>query len=86
MVTKELIRLDERKVMLEQANFDKMYQWLKIHQNNRTGLVSSFEGDKEIANWSFTYDLALVAQAYTKFSDFDELRKFWIFLHIMLKG
>ena len=75
MVTKELIRLDERKVMLEQANFDKMYQWLKIHQNNRTGLVSSFEGDKEIANWSFTYDLALVAQAYTKFSDFDRAKK-----------
>ncbi|PIQ88033.1 MAG: hypothetical protein COV73_01000, partial [Candidatus Omnitrophica bacterium CG11_big_fil_rev_8_21_14_0_20_43_6] len=73
--TQALIQLDEKKVVLEKANFDKMYQWLKIHQNNRTGLVSSFEGDQEIANWCFTYDLALLVQAYAKFSDFDRAKK-----------
>ena len=72
---KELSQLDQQKVVLEKANFDKMYQWLKIHQNSRTGLVSSFEGDKEIANWSFTYDLALLVQAYTQFSDFDRAKR-----------
>jgi hypothetical protein len=72
---KELSQLDQKKVVLEKANFDKMYQWLKIHQNSRTGLVSSFEGDKEIANWSFTYDLALVVQAYAQFSDFDRAKR-----------
>lgn len=75
VAVKEVIQLDEQKVVLEKANFDKMYQWLKIHQNNRTGLTMSFEGDKDIANWSFTYDLALLAQAYTRFADFDRARK-----------
>ena len=72
---KALSQLDQKKVVLEKANFDKMYQWLKIHQNSRTGLVSSFEGDKEIANWSFTYDLALLIQAYARFSDFDRAKR-----------
>jgi len=71
----ELFQLDQKKVVLEKANFDKMYQWLKIHQNSRTGLVSSFEGDKEIASWSFTYDLALLIQAYVQFSDFDRAKR-----------
>ena len=75
IAAKELIQLDEKKGVLEKENFDKMYEWLKIHQNNRTGLVSSFEGDKEIANWSFTYDLALLVQAYTRFADFDRAKK-----------
>ena len=75
LANQELTQLDEKKVVLERANFDRMYQWLKIHQNNRTGLVASFEGDKEIANWSFTYDLALLVQAYARFSDFDRARK-----------
>ncbi|MDD5465571.1 MAG: hypothetical protein PHP73_04415 [Candidatus Omnitrophica bacterium] len=75
VAVKELSRLDEKKVVLEKANFDKMYQWLKVHQNNRTGLVSSFEGDQDIANWSFTYDLALLIQVYTYFGDFDRAKK-----------
>lgn len=74
-VGKELSQLGQQQIVLQKANFDKMYQWLKIHQNNRTGLVSSFEGDKEIANWSFTYDLALLIQAYTQFSDFDRAKR-----------
>ncbi|MCX5668644.1 MAG: PilZ domain-containing protein [Candidatus Omnitrophica bacterium] len=72
---KELSQLDQKKAVLQKANFDKMYQWLKIHQNSRTGLVASFEGDKEIANWSFTYDLALLIQAYTQFLDFDRAKQ-----------
>jgi len=74
-IAEELLRLDKRKDLLEQANFDNMYKWLKIHQNPRTGLVMSFEGDKEIENWAFTYDQSLVLQAYTYFSDFDRCRK-----------
>ncbi|MEK7308732.1 MAG: PilZ domain-containing protein, partial [Nitrospirota bacterium] len=59
VAAKEVAMLDEKKTVLQKANFDRMYQWLKVHQNNRTGLVSSFEGDQDIANWSFTYDMAL---------------------------
>lgn len=75
IAARELTQLDQKKIVLEKANFDKMYQWLKIHQNSSTGLVASFEGDQEIANWSFTYDLSLLVQAYVRFSDFDRARK-----------
>lgn len=71
----ELLLLDQKKTALEKANLDKMYQWLKIHQNPRTGLVMSFEGDKDIANWAFTYDQALLVQVYTQFSDFARAKK-----------
>ncbi len=75
IAAKELSGLDEIRVKLEKTNFDKMYQWLRAHQNPRTGLVMSFEGDSDIANWAFTYDQALAVIAYTKFSDFQCARK-----------
>lgn len=65
----ELLQLDKKRAALEKANFDKMYHWLVIHQNPRTGLVMSFEGDHEIADWAFIYDQSLVAQSYLLFSD-----------------
>ena len=71
----ELSVLDQKKIALEKANLSKMYQWLKIHQNPHTGLVMSFEGDKDIANWAFVYDQALLIQAYTQFSDFGRAKK-----------
>jgi len=74
-VTEELLRLDKKKATLEKANLDKMYQWLKIHQNPRMGLVMSFEGDSDITNWAFIYDQSLVAQAFTNFSDFERARQ-----------
>lgn len=73
-VTEELLRLDQKKATLEKANLDKMYQWVKIHQNPRTGLVISFEGDSDVANWAFIYDQSLVAQAFINFSDFDRAK------------
>lgn len=74
-VTEEFLRLDEKKTHLEKENLDKMYQWLKVHQNPRTGLVMSFEGDSDVANWAFIYDQALIVQAYTHFGDFERARK-----------
>jgi len=79
VVTEELLRLDEVKSHLEKANIDNMYQWLKAHQNPRTGLVASFEGDSDIANWAFTYDQSLAALAYTNFRDFSPVRKIFDF-------
>lgn len=73
-LTEELLRLDKKKATLEKANLDKMYQWIKIHQNPRTGLVMSFEGDDAISNWAFIYDQSLVAQAFTNFSDFERAK------------
>ena len=74
-VTEEILSLNKRKASLEKANIDKMYQWLKVHQNPRTGLVMSFEGDSDINNWAFVYDQALVLQAYAYFGDFERARK-----------
>jgi len=80
-VTEELLRLDEKKSVLEKANLDKMYHWLVVHQNSRTGLVMSFEGDNEIANWAFIYDQALVLQTYTNFADFERAKKILDFFY-----
>lgn len=74
-VTEELLRLDEKKAYLQKENLDKMYQWLVVHQNPRSGLVMSFEGDSDIANWAFIYDQALIIQAYTHFGDLERARK-----------
>lgn len=75
LVTEDLLLLDKRRAGLEKANVDKLYQWLKVHQNPRTGLIMSFEGDKDIANWAFIYDLSLATQAYIYFDDFERARK-----------
>jgi hypothetical protein len=71
----ELSRLDRRRATLEKANADKMYEWVKVHQNPRTGLVMSFEGDSDIKGWAFIYDQSLAAQVYTYYSDFGASRK-----------
>jgi len=79
IVTEDLLRLDKRKTVLEKANFDSMYQWLRLHQNPRTGLVMSFEGDGDVEDWAFIYDQSLAAQAYTYFSNFEKAKKIFDF-------
>jgi len=74
-----LSKLDKVKTTLEKANFDNMYKWLQVHQNPRTGLVISFEGDKDLGDWAFIYDQSLVAQAYTNFLDFERAQKIFNF-------
>jgi len=71
----ELSRLDKKRVTLEKANTDKMYKWVKVHQNPRTGLVMSFEGDSDIKGWAFIYDQSLASQVYTYYSDFNATQK-----------
>ncbi|MFA5096050.1 MAG: hypothetical protein WC478_01785 [Candidatus Omnitrophota bacterium] len=71
----QLARIDEKKQTLEKANFDRMYDWIKIHQNLRTGLVMSFEGDSDIDGWAFTYDESLAIQAFAYFGDNERARK-----------
>ena len=74
-VSQELVQINEKKATLERANLDKMYKWVQEHQNPRTGLVMSFEGDNDISGWAFVYDQSLVTQAYTYFSDLERARK-----------
>lgn len=74
-----LLVLDEKRSELEKANFEQMYQWLEIHQNPRTGLMMSFEGDSSIANWAFLYDQALVACVLTQHNQFKKTQKLFDF-------
>ena len=53
----------------ESANLRQMYGWLKSHQNLKTGLVASFEGDSAIEDWGFTYDQSLACQTFLLFGD-----------------
>lgn len=84
-VSEGALNLSRRKTMLEKANFEKMYQWLVIHQSPRTGLLMSFEGDNDIAGWGFTYEQSLAAQAYIFFGDFERARKIFDFFHKQAK-
>ncbi|PIP68121.1 MAG: hypothetical protein CO035_07115 [Candidatus Omnitrophica bacterium CG_4_9_14_0_2_um_filter_42_8] len=54
---------------VEEKNISSMYQWLKNHKNRRTGLVMSYEGDKDLEEWAFTYDQSLAAQCFTLMGD-----------------
>ena len=71
----ELSRIKEKKVILEKANFEKMYQWVQLHQNPRTGLIESFEGDGELSGVAFTYDQALAVITFSYFQDSSLARK-----------
>lgn len=84
-ITEDLLLLDKKKTDLEKANFLMMYQWLKVHQNPRTGLILSYEGDQALKNWAFLYDQALAAIAYVNFSDFERARKIFDFFKFKAK-
>jgi len=75
VVSRELVQINEKKATLAKAVLDKMYKWVQLHQNPRTGLVMSFEGDNDIGGWAFSYDQSLAAQAYTYFQDFERAHK-----------
>ncbi|MFH1678689.1 MAG: hypothetical protein ABH914_03620 [Candidatus Omnitrophota bacterium] len=67
--------LEQRKAALQQATFDNMYEWLTRHQNPRSGLILSFEGDQDFANWAFTYDQALVVCLHSFSANFQHAQK-----------
>lgn len=52
-----------------------MVEWIKSHQNLRTGLVASYEGDAALEDWAFTYDQSLACQTYLLFNDTESARR-----------
>lgn len=62
-------RLEQEGQKQSSAVSDQMFQWLKSHQNARTGLVASFEGDPSLEDAGFTYDQSLAAQVFLLFGD-----------------
>ncbi len=65
--------------LLEQKIRGKLYKWLAQHQNNKTGLVASFEGDQDIGDWAFTYDQALAAIVFIKEGNLEDARRIFDF-------
>ncbi|MGA2775575.1 MAG: hypothetical protein ABSE81_05880 [Candidatus Omnitrophota bacterium] len=86
IASSEFASLGKERAELEKENFVKMYKWLTIHQNKHSGLVMSFEGDGDVANWAFTYDQALAIQAFTYFGDFDRAKKVLNFFKVSPKS
>ncbi len=78
----ELMRLAKRKAELAKADLGKMQQWLASHQNRRTGLVMSFEGDNRIAGWAFIYDQSLAGQAYLLDQEYAKAKKILEFFRL----
>ncbi len=66
------LNLREAEKMTASAGLRQMYGWLRSHQNLRTGLVASFEGDGALEDWAFTYDQSLACQTFLLFRDFKD--------------
>jgi len=60
----QLAQLKAKSGDIEEASIDKMIEWIVTHQTRKTGLIVSFEGDKDIKEVGFTYDQALAVQAF----------------------
>jgi len=60
---------------VEEKSMSNMYKWLKNHQSRRTGLVVSYEGDKDLEEWAFTYDQSLACQCFTLMGDQGEAKE-----------
>ncbi len=64
LLEEQLARVRLKSGKIAQASIYKMLKWLKAHQTKATGLVLSYEGDRKLRNWGFTYDQALACQAF----------------------
>ncbi len=72
LLEKQLADITTESNTVEQANIQKMRDWISVHRNRRTGLVLSYEGDKTYEDWSFTYDQALAVHAFLLFNDIEK--------------
>lgn len=61
--------------MVEEKGISSMYKWIKNHQNALTGLVASYEGDKGLEDWAFTYDQSLACQSFILMGDQSNARE-----------
>ena len=60
---------------IEEEALRWMAHWLLSHQNKRTGLVASFEGDPGLEDTAFTYDQALACQVFLLFGESENAKK-----------
>ncbi len=76
MIQDRLRLMERNKRDLENEIVAQMIQWLKNHQNQSTGLISSFEGPVGIIkHWAFIYDQALAANVFLIDNDLKACKK-----------
>jgi len=68
----ELKTVEEARLKLEASTLENMYNWLRLHRNKRTGLVVSYEGDRSLRDFAFTYDQALASQVFMLYDDMEK--------------
>lgn len=78
-LTTDLLTIEKESRGLKRSALENMYRWLKVHQAHSTGLLTSFEGDRSLRNWAFTYDQSLAAQVFTLFGDYERARRVFDF-------
>ncbi|MBN3038495.1 MAG: PilZ domain-containing protein [Candidatus Omnitrophica bacterium] len=78
-LTSDFASLEQENQGLKRATLQSLYHWLKTHQVSTSGLVVSFEGDRDLEDWAFTYDQSLSAQVFTLFGDYERARKIFDF-------
>jgi hypothetical protein len=71
----KLPSVEQEQGILVEAFTKQLYKWLKNHQNHRTGLVVSFEGDFNLKDISYVYDQALSIMAHTISGDYGRAEK-----------
>lgn len=79
IVSEEIASLNKDKTTIEEVTTQKMLKWLSVHQNSRSGLLSSYEGDYSLKDWAFIYDESLAAQAFILFGDYARAKKIFNF-------
>lgn len=67
--------IKEEEIVLGQKLKEQLYNWLRNHQVQKTGLVVSFEGDHNLRDASFVYDQALSIITFTLFGDNNKAKK-----------
>lgn len=59
-----LNKIKEMKKTMEDKIFEIMYNYIKLLQDNHTGLIPSFRGDSDFSDFAFTYDQALAINLF----------------------
>ena len=74
-LSQEISILEEEKIDYVKRIVRGMYEWITTRQDLNSGLVLSYEGDRELSRVAFTYDQALAAIVFILFKDNSKARK-----------
>ncbi|MEW6170234.1 MAG: PilZ domain-containing protein [Candidatus Omnitrophota bacterium] len=81
VVAEEVLVIDEKIPAITRENLDKIYQWLENHQNQKTGLVATYEAGTETSLWASLYEQALSIFTYDYFGDYKYSQKMLEFFY-----